>query len=163
MNSLQNFAPISDIDWRRVALTDQLTDVPNRRALDHHLATIAQTKTLVSIAVIDFDHFKQINDTQGHAAGDRAIRNVAQSLQSAAIWLGDELAIAARFGGDEFVFVANLPPWQLGALALDAVHAAGFKASIGVAFGSAGQSLFDSADKAVFKAKEQGRDRFIVA
>lgn len=163
MNSLQDFAPISEqaIDWELIAHTDELSGIPNRRALDRHLKALSGIQ--VSIAVIDFDHFKQINDSLGHSEGDRILRSVAQSLHSAAVWLGDDGAIAARFGGDEFVFVAALPPHQLGQIALDAVHAAGFKASIGVANGLSCQALFDAADQAVYLAKDGGRDRFVVA
>jgi len=147
------------IDWQYLALTDELTQIPNRRALDFQLKAIAATGKTISLAVIDIDYFKQINDTQGHAAGDRAIRRIAQSLQSEAVWAGCEIAIAARFGGDEFVFVADLPAKELGAIALAAVHRAGYQASIGVACGIAGRHLFEAADRAVYKAKQEGRDR----
>jgi diguanylate cyclase len=154
---------LNETSWERIAHTDQLSGIPNRRALDRHLSSLELQQATVSIAMIDFDFFKQINDSKGHSEGDRVLAAVAQSLQSAAVWLGDETAIAARFGGDEFVMLASIPAEQLGAIALDAVHHAGHQASIGVADGVASAALMIMADKAAFQAKVNGRDRVVVA
>jgi diguanylate cyclase (GGDEF)-like protein len=83
---------------------DGLTGLPNRRALDERLATeIARAKRHgggLTVCVLDLDRFKQVNDTQGHAAGDQVLRAVAGKLAQ----LRDEDA-AYRLGGDEFALV----------------------------------------------------------
>jgi diguanylate cyclase (GGDEF)-like protein len=162
---LQDFvrpAQSEPIDWELVAHTDELSTIPNRRALDRHLARLESLESEVSLAVIDFDFFKQINDTLGHSEGDRVLKKVALALLESVLALGDESAMCTRFGGDEFVIVSAIAPDKLGELALNAVHSAGYKASIGCAFGLAGKALFDRADAATFKAKAGGRDRVVV-
>jgi diguanylate cyclase (GGDEF)-like protein len=85
--------------------TDALTGLPNRRALERHLAheiqRASRDKLPVSLLLVDADGLKAINDQRGHAAGDRAIRRVAESI--AATLRGSDLG--ARWGGDEFAIV----------------------------------------------------------
>jgi PleD family two-component response regulator len=163
LSILQTANRIEAMYWEAVAHTDELTEIPNRRALDRHMAKLAANGIQVSIAVIDFDHFKFINDKHGHLAGDAALRSVAQGLLDVALSYGDKWALACRFGGDEFVFVAQMDASLMGTLCLDAVHSAGYKASIGVAFGCACPALFKAADDAVYQAKMAGRDRVVLA
>lgn len=81
---------------------DVLTELPNRRALIKEL-TAALEREAVAVVHVDLDHFKEINDTHGHAAGDAALRHAAASLTHV---LG-ESALCARLGGDEFVGIVN--------------------------------------------------------
>jgi diguanylate cyclase (GGDEF)-like protein len=91
----------------RHATTDALTGVMNRRALEERLqATCARARTRrlpVSLLFIDLDHFKQINDTYGHAAGDACLVATAAAVQAQ---LGPSDAIG-RYGGEEFVVILN--------------------------------------------------------
>lgn len=83
------------------ALTDTLTGLRNRRALAAELERALQQRQDFGLMHIDLDHFKAVNDTHGHAAGDRLLRAVAQVLRSETR-AGDTVA---RIGGDEFVIV----------------------------------------------------------
>lgn len=91
---------------RTLTLTDELTGLPNRRALDVTLSdrlTRGRSRPRIAILGIDLDGFKVLNDTRGHAAGDRLLCEVAISW-SAELRQGDVLA---RAGGDEFIAVLN--------------------------------------------------------
>ncbi|HXZ84258.1 MAG TPA: HD domain-containing phosphohydrolase, partial [Myxococcota bacterium] len=85
--------------------TDPLTALPNRRALDRQfqigIARAAETRTSASLIVLDLDRLKEINDTYGHEAGDRALRAVGAVLGSTV----RKSDLAARFAGDEFIIV----------------------------------------------------------
>jgi len=85
------------------ALEDELTGLANRRAFDRDIAhAVAQARRAgepLSLLTVDVDHFKLVNDTQGHAAGDVALQAVATALRAAA----RESDVIARIGGDEFV------------------------------------------------------------
>lgn len=102
---------------RQMAYSDPLTALPNRHALEiclrQALAKSRRHGTRVAVGVIDLDEFKPINDTWGHAAGDRLLQEFAHRLQGRVSKAG----VAARVGGDEFVIVleniasvADLPP-----------------------------------------------------
>lgn len=88
---------------RSLAMTDDLTGVPNRRAVLARLEPlVAQAgKTPCSMLIIDIDHFKSINDQHGHAEGDKALKLVAAQLRAAV----SEPAFVGRLGGEEFVAV----------------------------------------------------------
>jgi diguanylate cyclase (GGDEF)-like protein len=153
------------------ALTDGLTGVANRRAfdvaLDREVALAARGDTALAVIIIDLDHFKSLNDTFGHQAGDDVLRAVGAALRPC-VRQGD---VVARYGGEEFALV--LP----GATAPDAVGAAHrvqealrridgprqVTASLGIAcrpeHGLTGAELLASADKALYAAKAGGRDR----
>jgi diguanylate cyclase (GGDEF)-like protein/putative nucleotidyltransferase with HDIG domain len=85
--------------------TDPLTGLPNRRSLDRQfetgLAHAGRAKTSVSVVVLDLDRLKEINDTYGHEAGDRALRTVGNVLRSTV----RQSDLCARFAGDEFIVV----------------------------------------------------------
>jgi len=91
------------------ARTDALTGLSNRRAFDQKMEECFQkwnqSKQLFSLALVDIDHFKRINDTYGHPAGDAVLREIASRLKDFA----DEAVHIARFGGEEFalLFEAN--------------------------------------------------------
>lgn len=88
-----------------VARTDELTGIPSRRAFNEEIEQLLDTSAstpAVTVAIIDLDRFKEVNDQLGHAAGDRVLRAMAARLK-AADYLGDHFV--ARLGGDEFVVV----------------------------------------------------------
>ncbi|ACC74118.1 EAL domain-containing protein [Paraburkholderia phymatum] len=91
-----------------LALTDPLTDLPNRRAffeeLERRIASPARSKAPLTLVLIDVDDFKTINDTLGHGAGDELLKLVAAALKET-VRAGD---IVSRIGGDEFAVLASL-------------------------------------------------------
>jgi len=94
----------------RAAVTDTLTGLPNRRAVDTHLLEVleraAVERTRVSVVYCDIDGFKDVNDREGHAAGDELLRRTADYLRT---WVDDDTYVA-RLAGDEFaVIVARAP------------------------------------------------------
>lgn len=93
-------------DVRRLSLTDALTGLANRRAmqerLEHELVRAARTGSAMSLMMVDVDHFKGFNDHYGHAIGDRALVHVADCLRKAASRASD---FSSRWGGEEFVVV----------------------------------------------------------
>ncbi len=145
-----------------IADRDPLTGLTNRRgfdpALQDRMEAVARTGAPVSAALLDLDHFKAINDTDGHAAGDRVLRMVASVWRKA---LPDG-AVLARHGGDEF---ALLLPQLSGPEALDVVrriHALHpeISMSCGVAEHRPGESaaeLMRRADLALYTVKAAGR------
>lgn len=90
---------------RTASLTDQLTDLPNRRCMQELLEgaqkRLDQQGETYSILLLDIDHFKQINDAHGHEAGDLALQHTAQMLRVAA---GNQYMVA-RWGGEEFIML----------------------------------------------------------
>jgi diguanylate cyclase len=90
---------------RRSAEVDHLTGLPNRRAFENVLerenASAIETGEPMCVAICDIDHFKRVNDTHGHEAGDRVIRAVAQTLSR----ISNDKCHVARHGGEEFVIL----------------------------------------------------------
>jgi diguanylate cyclase (GGDEF)-like protein len=90
-----------------IALTDELTGLPNRRCFQNLLAdrirTATETGESFALGLIDLDRFKPINDVHGHAAGDEILRQVAERLRKAMVGRGS----AARLGGDEFAILCD--------------------------------------------------------
>lgn len=159
-----------------LAMTDQLTGLPNRRAAMDALnqAWIAGRRagTTPAVLVLDLDYFKTINDRHGHAVGDQALRVVAQTLKDTV--RGDELI--ARIGGEEFLLISqNMSPKEailvgerlrrhLESATIDADGASiSVTASIGIAVREEGMrhadDLMISADKALYAAKNAGRNQ----
>nr|WP_255479318.1 bifunctional diguanylate cyclase/phosphodiesterase [Quadrisphaera sp. RL12-1S] len=97
---------------RRSSLVDELTGLPNRRAVTALLARVLVQRQPVVVAVIDLDRFKDVNDALGHAAGDELLRCAADRLRE--VLLPGE--VVARLGGDEFVVVAPCEPGSGAAL-----------------------------------------------
>ncbi len=167
-------------DLASQALTDGLTGLLNRRALYSHLESllrlVRRQKTTVSLLFLDLDHFKVLNDTAGHQAGDVALQRVARVLKEAA----RRSDIAARYGGEEFVLVLPEAPGE-GAVELAErirEQVAGLTElalpvtiSIGVATVTGpdqdaeaallAQRLVDQADRALYRAKHTGRNRVV--
>ena len=89
---------------RNKALVDELTGIPNRRATRATIQDLEIRKVRYCLSIIDIDHFKAVNDTYGHVVGDRALKLVAEALTtSLAPWP------VARWGGEEFLVIAEIP------------------------------------------------------
>jgi diguanylate cyclase (GGDEF)-like protein len=151
----------------RQALQDPLTGLSNRRALEQRLQELVGVRAgaPLSVAMLDLDGFKQVNDRYSHAAGDDVLRAVTRTLRDA---LRTEDA-AARYGGDEFVVLLPSTPLGVAAGALSWVLSAvtglpralsrGVTASIGVTYVIADdtvQSVLTRADAAMYQAKRRG-------
>ncbi len=158
-----------------LALADPLTGLPNRRALmarlDAELHAARRHGHALSAALIDIDHFKRINDQFGHADGDQVLQAIGPLLQGE-LRASDHLG---RWGGEEFLLVcshasqaacAELAERLRAAVeAFDFPHGARVTISVGVATLQAGedmQGLVGRADKALYAAKEQGRNRVVL-
>jgi diguanylate cyclase (GGDEF)-like protein len=173
---------IENVRLHRVAVTDLLTGAYNREFLAQRLPTEIETANSheygLSLAMVDVDHFKLVNDQYGHDVGDEVLAEIARRLRGA-IRGGD---ILVRYGGEEFLVV--LPradagrAWEVGErmrarVAQKSIAAAGMdlliKVSIGIAQmrtpkarESAGE-LIRRADAALYQAKARGRNRVEVA
>ncbi|WP_421214371.1 diguanylate cyclase domain-containing protein [Aeromonas dhakensis] len=153
----------------KLATFDQLTELPNRRALLERLASRWQQEGPLTLIIIDIDHFKQINDRHGHQAGDRAIQRLARELRS---WAPD-LQLVGRWGGEEFLVAVPLPAADCWYLAeqlrqrIGQIEQPRMTISIGVAGRSAADDglgqLIHRADMAMYQAKRQGRNQTIQA
>ena len=163
----------------RDALTDALTGLPNRRQLDLSLAgrleNLNRYGWRFALLIADIDHFKAVNDEHGHDAGDAALSTVASTI-AGGLRKGD---MAARWGGEEFVILANAgddaTPRALAEriralVASSVVHYGGqeivVRVSIGVAMAERGdeaRGLLARADDALYRAKSGGRDRVVMA
>ena len=167
-------------EMERRAATDELTGLANRRetlaALDRHISSVRRHGHPLSVAILDIDHFKRVNDTYGHPAGDEVIRRVAQF----AVELMREEDLVGRLGGEEFVVI--LPDTDAAAAlkACDRLRARIAEAIVPIGDGSAisvtlsagvaqihadddRTRLIARADEALYDAKNQGRDRVLLA
>ena len=157
---------------RTQARTDPLTGLLNRRAyyerLTEELARAGRTGSPLSVVLLDIDRFKPINDTYGHAEGDRVLCAIGEVLQ-ATVRIDETVA---RFGGEEFALIAaGAEPVQAveaadrarAAIARVSAHGKALSASAGVAtwpaHGSTPDELLEAADRALYQAKNAGRDR----
>ena len=161
---------------QRQATHDALTGLPNRsllgELLNHEIGRCQRNGDLIGVMFIDLDHFKLINDGQGHRVGDELLISVAERL------LGElrQADTIARFGGDEFVAILNAPPGEEKALAdaaerLLSVFDQPFEiagvsrvvtASAGLAINAGdvtAEKVIGNADAAMYLAKERGRSR----
>ena len=171
---------IENVRLHRVAVTDPLTGAYNREFLVQRLpqeieAALERDRTL-SVAMVDVDHFKAVNDQYGHGVGDTVLAEVARRLRGA-IRAGD---ILVRYGGEEFLAV--LPKadagraWEVGERMRQRVCERAFdvgdglalllRISVGIAQWRIGESmpdLIERADTALYGAKDRGRNRVEVA
>lgn len=157
---------------REEAIRDPLTNLYNRRFLHDYLSRelvrAKRERIRVAVIMIDLDHFKRVNDTAGHSAGDDVLVQVAALLKRHI--RGSD--IACRFGGEEFTLVLPNATLQSARNRAEAIRLAvreesgylmGVTASLGVAiFPDAGEepgALLRSADQALYQAKRRGRDQ----
>ncbi|MBU2876638.1 MULTISPECIES: sensor domain-containing diguanylate cyclase [Aliiglaciecola] len=150
---------------------DPLTQLPNRAHLAWHYEKVARMNKSIAVIMVDLDHFKDINDTYGHSVGDKALCEVATLLQS---FLRD-IDIVARWGGEEFVIllpaaditIANHIADRARTVIAKHIFVADKKviqitASFGIS-ADTGKSnltqLIDSADAALYEAKNSGRNK----
>ncbi|MEZ5443173.1 MAG: GGDEF domain-containing protein [Lysobacterales bacterium] len=167
-------------DWELAASTDQLTGLANRRNLQRlgaeRIAAATSGERPFSLAVLDIDHFKQVNDSHGHQCGDLALRHVAETLREAA----GSAATVCRHGGEEFVVLLDVGDPRTALADGERLRAAvagrpfmpptGSEAiritvSIGVTCWQPGDAQLDEllrrADRALYRAKAEARDRVI--
>lgn len=161
------------------AIRDSLTGCFNRRYLDEtlerELSRARREGYPLALVILDLDHFKQINDTYGHLAGDEALRQLADTLH-ADIRQED---ILCRYGGEEFIILMPRMPLSIAAeraerwrLKIEAIRIVfgnfelSFTASAGVAgypdHGKTPDQLTHAADQALYQAKQGGRNRIVV-
>lgn len=182
---------VLESSWRSANI-DELTELPGRRVLKHHLATLGSS---YSLAMLDIDHFKKINDRYGHDTGDQVLRFIAMHLNR------NLAGRAYRYGGEEFVIVCEhdfdqtvealellrraisgrkfwirsktRPKKKPEELLSREKHEHGDKESITVTVSigvakksgkySSTQEVLEAADSALYKAKKEGRDRVKMA
>jgi diguanylate cyclase (GGDEF)-like protein len=167
---------------RELALKDALTGVWNRRALmsmlEAELARSEREQQALTLVIVDADHFKQVNDTYGHLAGDAVLKELASRLQH----LTRAYDVVGRYGGEEFLLL--LPHLDTDRVEdrqrIEAFHRAisaqpvGIGEGVGIlvtcSFGVAsltpgqpvtGEALIAQADAALYQAKDAGRNRIV--
>ena len=166
---------------RSQAMRDPLTGLFNRRyltdLLELELRRAQRTGTTVGLVMLDIDHFKRVNDTYGHPAGDMVLRAFANLLKAKCRG-GD---IVSRYGGEEFVIVMPAASLEdatrraetlregagLMQLAYESQTLGPITVSLGVAVfpdhGATGDALIHTADAALYRAKQQGRNQVVAA
>jgi diguanylate cyclase (GGDEF)-like protein/PAS domain S-box-containing protein len=153
----------------RMARTDDLTGLPNRRAWDSEISReIARARrqgSAVTVAMVDLDHFKTYNDANGHLAGDRLLKEAAGSWRSVL----RETDLIARYGGEEFAIAlpgCGEEEAQRLIERLRAVTPGDESCSAGIASWDGSEhaeQLLGRADRALYEAKQAGRNRTVVA
>lgn len=163
---------LAEIELERLATTDPLTTLYNRRKiqsqLEYEIKRVKRYKTPLSIIILDIDHFKTINDHHGHNKGDEVLINISRILFSHV----RSTDMVARWGGEEFLIVSvsstAKETYQLAdklRKLIEQTHFDGINnitASAGIAEYSKDMSLADyinQADKALYLAKSKGRNR----
>jgi diguanylate cyclase (GGDEF)-like protein len=160
----------------RLAASDPLTGLANRRALTtalaREVARSVRTKEPLSLAILDIDFFKKINDTYGHVAGDDVLREVADAMATSV----RDVDLVARYGGEEFAIVLPTCPSDGALIVVERVRAAvaalatvakvTVSAGIATATGAGtadAERLMADADEALYASKRAGRDRATLA
>ena len=158
------------------ALTDELTKLPNRRALAQRFLQEMQRarrhRNSIAFLMIDIDHFKQVNDTYGHLNGDAVLAELAQILVTGA----RESDVCARYGGEEFALIlhettepgARTLAERIRAKVAAATFPGGLKLTISIGVAATDEpalftQLIDRADQALYAAKQGGRNQVRVA
>lgn len=166
-------------ELKRLSASDGLTGIANRRLFDEYLnrewRRARRSSSTLALMMCDVDHFKLFNDTYGHQAGDDCLRRVAGAIQKSMSRASD---IVARYGGEEFVVV--LPETQIGGALfvaekvrhaireLHLPHSGSSHGRVTLSVGIASlipgetegmESLIEAADRALYHAKHNGRDR----
>jgi diguanylate cyclase (GGDEF)-like protein len=179
VKNLQDELRVRNAELEMMSRTDPLTGLWNRRHTEEQLEVAASLSRRhdrpFSVLMIDVDHFKRVNDSAGHIAGDTVLVEVSARIRDA-VRIED---VAARWGGEEFLVV--LPSteidgaWTLGdrirmAVAVEPIAFADGSIAVTVSVGCAssgagetGDAIVSRADEALFAAKESGRDRTVRA
>ena len=169
----------ANVGLKTLSARDGLTGIPNRRSLEEVLQSewdrARRSGAALAVALLDLDHFKDLNDAAGHLAGDDCLRQVAEYLQSGLRRSADKVA---RFGGEEFALV--LPATDLegarrvaedlrrGVEALSLPHPTARGGVVTISAGVAAtrpseggtlEDLLGAADRALYRAKAEGRNR----
>ncbi len=177
--------PAASIRFPRQGELDHVTGLPPRQALDNDLPillrTLGRDRLPLSVVMVDIDHFKSFNDTWGHAVGDLVLKHVSTLLRSAVMYRGE----AYRYGGEEITVLlpnvtlqeAKMTAERLCVLvrttALQHIHyeqdekkeeSLFVTISLGVSSTTdvEGSELLVTADQALYRAKNEGRDRVVV-
>ena len=173
---------LANRELAKLSVTDPLTGLPNRRYFDEVLTSEIQRgqrqQSPLSLILVDVDHFKRINDTYGHLIGDECLRLVAATLRQVVVRGTD---LVARYGGEEFAVILPATPDEDARLVAERIRAAiektqfihaGKRIPIHASLGIAGRiplqhensaRLIAAADEALYRAKETGRNRVVVA
>ena len=171
------------LELEAVSRTDPLTAIANRRLFDEFVARTwrqaARDGKSIGLLLVDIDHFKSFNDTQGHRAGDECIRVIARELASS---VNRPLDLVARYGGEEFVIVLYDPSADYLARFAETLrtrvgnmnipHAASEvsdRVTVSVGAGrfhpdgsAASENALERVDSALYEAKAQGRNRVVL-
>jgi diguanylate cyclase (GGDEF)-like protein len=165
---------------KQLATTDAMTGVANHRELeaylDRELARVKKTREPLAIIMADVDHFKAINDTVGHPAGDKVLQHLTRQILLPSVRPKD---LVARYGGDEFVLVLRGTDGRAAvvvaerirrtvssqAVLLDGKAVSNLSLSLGIAVfprdGETREALIQAADQALYVAKRTGRNRVV--
>ncbi|RZJ14934.1 MAG: GGDEF domain-containing protein [Acidovorax sp.] len=164
---------------RELATRDELTGLPNRRAMQdlmdlEHRRSLRSGRPML-LAELDIDHFKRVNDSHGHATGDRALQAFAGVVRASV----RDTDVLARWGGEEFVLMLSdtqvedarelLERVRTAVAAIEIPHATGvlrLTVSAGLALHLPGDTVeltLERADQALYTAKSLGRNRVVVA
>lgn len=172
---VEQMQKVNELNHRLEVLTttDALTGINNRRAFEHslaqELALVERRSTPLSLVIVDVDHFKMINDTYGHAAGDKVLQSIAALLTKTA----RNVDVVARIGGEEFAVILpntdetsalTIAERMRAAVANEVWLNTPLTISLGTATLSSHEdasSLFVRADKAMYAAKANGRNRVV--
>jgi diguanylate cyclase (GGDEF)-like protein len=166
--------------YRELSLRDPLTGLYNRRHVDEQLPALLRSGRPVTVAIVDLDHFKAINDTCSHEVGDQVLQQVSALLTVGAEGIGaPEQSFAARLGGEEFLLVLHdvdpasaLPhldalrrtvrsgPWDPLTGGQPVTVSIGVAGTDGTGHPTAADVL-GRADRNLYAAKRRGRDRVV--
>lgn len=164
---------------RSRAQTDALTGLPNRQAYDQRILLEVERwqryRNPATLIVADVDHFKSINDTYGHLSGDKVLQILGKELQSRL----RKTDFIGRYGGEEFVMIFPETQIEIASSVIDKTretisrlpfHFRDNRVQVTMSFGLVAfregldaESLFDLADKALYRAKQNGRNRLEIA
>jgi diguanylate cyclase (GGDEF)-like protein len=167
----------------QLSISDALTGLANRRQFDSVLQSewlrAARAGAAISLVLVDIDHFKRYNDHYGHVGGDRCLRTVAAALQ---VSVRQDIDLAARYGGEEFALILPGADIQVASQVAERAHAAVLglrEPHLASAFGCVtlslgvasvvptedlgAERLIELADAALYRAKQQGRNRMVRA